>query len=60
MQALDIRGDDPITWYDAARVYARLNQDAQALEALRRALDMGYPRALARADANFADIAADL
>ena len=55
-EALSLRGDDPFTWYDAARTHARLGDAGAALQALEQAFARGYSRTLADADANFLDL----
>jgi predicted esterase len=42
--ALMIRGDNPIVWYNLACVRALQNREGAAMEALQKALDLGFNR----------------
>jgi predicted esterase len=42
--ALTIRDDNPVIWYNLGCVRALLNREDQAMEALRRSLDLGFNR----------------
>ena len=55
-RAIELNEAEVYTWYDAARVYMRLNRQDEAVAAIRRALDLGYSRYLVEADANFVSI----
>jgi tetratricopeptide (TPR) repeat protein len=59
-RALRQRGDDPFTWYDAARVHARSGDGSEALRALNEAFSLGYSRNLALADANFSGLKSEI
>ena len=38
----ELRGDDPLTWYNIACSYSLLKRVDESLEALRRAVELGY------------------
>ena len=42
LRLAQLRGDDPLTWYNLACSYSLLNQVDEALGALRRAVELGY------------------
>lgn len=42
LRLTELRGEEPIMWYNLACSYSLLNRIDDSLSALRRALDMGY------------------
>ena len=42
LRLVDLRGADPLTWYNLACSYSLLNRVDESLNALRRAMELGY------------------